>query len=49
MDKLISLVLKVAREQGICSQDHKVMVFKCDNEGQPNERVQFRILEVGQD
>lgn len=31
--KLIALVLKVAREQGFCSPEHKVMVFNCEKEG----------------
>lgn len=48
-DKLISLILKVAREQGICSPEHKVMIFKPKNEGKPNENVNFKILEVGQE
>jgi len=48
-DKLVSLVLKVAREQNFCSPDQKVMIFKCAHEGMPNEMVNFRILEVGQE
>ena len=48
-DKLVSLVLKVAREQGFCAPEHKVMIFKCQHEGLPNENVNFRILEVGQE
>lgn len=48
-EKLIALVLKVAREQGLCSPDHKVMVFKCTREGEANMDVQFKILEVGQE
>ena len=45
-DGLISLVLKVAKEQGFCYGGNKVMIFTVDQEGTPNESVSFRIIEV---
>lgn len=38
-DKLISLVLKVAKEQGLCIPGSKVLIFTSENEGKKNESV----------
>jgi hypothetical protein len=45
-DRLVSLILKVAKEQGFCLPGNKVMVFTADNEGSENESVNFKMLEV---
>ena len=45
-DRLVSLILKVAKEQGFCLPGNKVMVFTADNEGLENESVNFKMLEV---
>lgn len=42
----MSLILKVAKEQGFCLPGNKVMVFTADNEGLENESVNFKMLEV---
>ena len=33
MDQLISLILKVAKEQAYCFPNNKVMIFTVENEG----------------
>ncbi len=36
-DKLIGLVLKVAKEQELCFPGNKVIIFHTENEGKRNE------------
>ena len=43
---MFNLILKVAKEQGFCSVGNKVMIFTSDNEGQVNETVNFKILDI---
>jgi len=43
---LISLVLRVAKEQGFCLPGNKVMIFMPENEGMANESVSFKMIEV---
>ena len=43
---LIKLLLKVAREQGQLWPGNKVMIFTVEDEGKPNESVNFKIIEI---
>lgn len=43
---LVQMVLKVANEQGFCLPGNKVMIFTCEQEGTPNETVNFKMLEI---
>ncbi len=45
---LISLVLRVAQEQGFCLPGNKVMIFTPEDEGAPFETVSFKMIEVDQ-
>lgn len=45
-DKLLALVLKVAKEQGMCMPGNKVLIFNAENEGKKNESVSFKLLEI---
>jgi hypothetical protein len=45
-DKLIGLVLKVAKEQGLCLPGGKVLVFYTENEGHKNENINFKLVEI---
>lgn len=45
-DKLINLVLKVAREQDLCTPGSKVLVFYTENEGKKDENVNFKLVEI---
>ena len=45
-DKLTALILKVAKEQGMCMPGNKVLVFNAENEGKKNESVNFKLLEI---
>ncbi len=45
-DKLIQLVLKTAKEQGMCMPGNKVLVFNAENEGKKNEISSFKLLEI---
>lgn len=45
-DKLISLVLKVAKEQGLCLPGSKVLIFFTENEGKKNESVNFKLVDI---
>jgi hypothetical protein len=45
-DKLIDLVMKVAKEQGLCMLGSKVLIFYSDNEGTPQETVNFKLMEI---
>lgn len=44
-DKLISLILKVAKEQGMCMPGNKVLIFNAEQEGKKGEQVNFKLLE----
>jgi hypothetical protein len=48
-DKLISLILKVAQEQGMCMPQNKVLIFTAENEGKKQEQVNFKLLEIEHD
>lgn len=45
-DKLTSLILKVSKEQGLCLPGNKVLVFGTEDEGQKNEQVNFKLIEI---
>ena len=45
-DKLMQLVLKSAKEQGMCMPGNKVLVFNAENEGKKNENSSFKLLEI---
>jgi hypothetical protein len=45
-DKLMHLVLKSAKEQGLCLPGNKVLVFNAENEGKKNENSSFKLLEI---
>jgi hypothetical protein len=36
----------MAKEQGLCPPGSKVMIFTVEHEGEPNEEVSFKILDV---
>lgn len=46
---LVSLVLRVAKEQGFCLPGNKVMIFTCEEEGTPNETVNFKMIEIDEE
>lgn len=48
-ERLISLVLKVAKEQGFCLPGNKVMIFGCEDEGTLNETVNFKMIEIDEE
>eukprot|EP00347_Sterkiella_histriomuscorum_P014148 403361980 len=48
-DKLIGLVLKVAKEQELCIAGNKVLIFYTENEGKKNESVHFKLVDIEQD
>jgi hypothetical protein len=45
----MSLVLKVAKEQGFCLIGNKVMIFTCDDEGTEKETVKFKMIEIDEE
>lgn len=45
-DKLLSLILKVAKEQGICLGGNKVLIFQSENEGKRNENLTFKLVDI---
>ena len=45
-DKLLKLVLKVAKEQELCHPGNKVLIFKTENEGQKGESIVFKLVEI---
>ena len=49
MDQLISLILKVAKEQGYCFPGNKVMIFTVENEGRANETAAFRMIDIDEE
>ena len=49
MEQLISLILKVAKEQGYCFPGNKVMIFTVENEGQSNETAAFRMIDIDEE
>jgi hypothetical protein len=46
VDKLTSLILKVAKEQGLCMPGNKVLVFSTEDEGLKTEQVNFKLIEI---
>lgn len=48
-EKLLALVLKVAKEQGFCLPGNKVMIFTAEGEGTSNESVNFKMIEVDEE
>jgi hypothetical protein len=49
MEQLISLILKVAKEQGYCFPGNKVMIFTVENEGKSNETAAFRMIDIDEE
>ena len=49
MEQLISLILKVAKEQAYCFPGNKVMIFTVENEGKANETAAFRIIDIDEE
>jgi hypothetical protein len=45
-DKLIGLVLKVAKESELCMAGNKVLIFYTENEGKKNETVHFKLMDI---
>jgi hypothetical protein len=45
-ERLISLVLRVAKEQGFCLPGNKVMIFSPQDEGTRNETISFKMIEI---
>jgi len=45
-DHLISLLLKVAKEQELCYPGNKVLIFSGENEGQKGETYNFKLVEI---
>ena len=43
-DKLLSLLLKVCKEQELCAPGNKVLIFESENEGKQGESLTFRLL-----
>jgi hypothetical protein len=39
----------MAKEQGLCLQGNKVMIFTVDNEGQIDEEASFKIQDVDEE
>lgn len=48
-DKLIALILKMSKEQGLCLSGNKVMIFTVENEGLSNEETSFKIMDVDEE
>lgn len=42
----MSLILKVAKEQGLCMPGSKVLIFASENEGKKNECVNFKLVDI---
>ena len=49
MEQLISLILKVAKEQGYCLPGNKVMIFTVENEGTATETAEFRMIDIDEE
>ena len=49
MEQLISLILKVAKEQAYCFPGNKVMIFTVENEGKANETAAFRMIDIDEE
>ena len=45
-DKLMQLILKSTKDQGMCMPGNKVLVFNAENEGKKNENSSFKLLEI---
>ena len=48
-EQLISLILKVAKEQGYCFPGNKVMLFTVENEGKSNETAAFSMIDIDEE
>jgi hypothetical protein len=48
-DKLISLVIKVAKEQELVVPGNKVLIFYTENEGKKNESLSFKTIDLESD
>ena len=49
MEQLISLILKVAKEQAYCLPGNKVMIFRVENEGKSNETAGLRVIDIDEE
>ncbi len=45
-DKLIGLVLKVAKDQELVMPGNKVLIFYTENEGKKNESISFKTIDL---
>ena len=46
-DRIIQLILKVAKDLGYCYPGNKVMIFTIENEGKAGmEQVNFKMIEI---
>ena len=48
-DKLIDLVLKIAKEQELVLPGNKVIIFYTENEGKKNENVSYKVIDLKSD
>jgi len=48
-DKLIDLVLKIAKEQELILPGNKVIIFYTENEGKKNENVSYKVIDLKSD
>lgn len=49
-DRIISLILKVAKDLGYCYPGNKVMIFLIENEGvKGKELVNFKMIEIDEE
>lgn len=47
--RLIKLVLRVAKEQGFCVPGNKVMIFTPEDEGTLKETISFKMIEIDEE
>lgn len=48
-DRLLALILKMAKEQGLVMSGTKVMIFTVENEGESNEQASFRLQDIDEE
>ena len=48
-EQLISLIMKVAKQQEYCFPGNKVMLFTVEKEGQANETAAFTMLDIDEE
>ena len=41
--------MKVAKELEYCYPGNKVMIFTVDDEGEPNEQVNFKMIDIDEE